>query len=250
MTVLALFIASLFIMLASLSGVIFIHKRFANWTERNLNYLVAFALGVFGVVAYDLIFEALEFASSGLIVLAFFIIGFLLFFLLEKLFPEMHCHHGEHEGETRRSLRKVLWGDALHNIGDGILLAPVFVSDIRLGFVAAFGIFVHEFVQEISEFFVLRKAGYSVKGALVLNFAVSSTILIGAFGGLYVSSFESFVAPLIALAAGAFVHILVIDLIPESVKHSHREQKYLNYFAWVLLGILLIVLLNHSVIGH
>lgn len=246
MEILALVGACIVIMLASLSGIIFVTKRFGAWTEKNIQYLVAFSAGVFLIVSYNLIFEAFEFGSGVLVSIAV-IVGFLGFYIIEKSYPELHCHHGDGvclDQKNKKGAYKVLVGDAFHNIADGILLAPIFMIDIRLGFTAAIGIFVHEFVQEISEFFVLRSAGYTTKEALLRNFIVSATIFIGAFCGLYLSSFAFFVGPLIGLAAGAFLYILIVDLIPESVKRSHSEQKYITYLAWALTGILLILSVN------
>lgn len=234
-------------MLASLSGVIFITKKLNNWTQKNIKYLLAFSAGVFLIVSYDLVLEAFEFGLNNALVLVAIIVGFLVFYLFERLYPESHCHHDDSkcvDDKSKRGANKVLIGDAFHNIADGILLAPVFVIDIRLGFMAAFGILAHEFVQEISEFFVLKNAGYTTKEALKRNFWASSTILIGALGGFYLSSFENLVGPLIGLAAGAFIYILVIDLIPDSIKHSHQEKKYLNFVFWALLGIALILSVN------
>jgi len=244
MELIALLGASVLIMLASLAGIIFVNRRLGHWTESNIQYLVAFAAGVFLIVSYDLIFEALEFGAGITLVSISVIVGFLAFFAFERFYPEAHCHHEDSKCLTERSksgANKVLIGDALHNVADGILLAPIFVIDIRLGFVAAVGIFVHEFVQEISEFFVLKSAGYKTKEALKLNFWVSTTILIGAVGGYYLSSFELLIGPLVGLTSGAFIYILVVDLIPESIKNSHREKEYLNYAAWALLGVLLIL---------
>ena len=245
-----LVLASVAIMCASLVGVVFVNKKLGHWTEKNIQYLVAFSAGVFLVVAYDLIFEAFEFGSNKLITTVSIIAGFLVFYLFEKYYPETHCHHGDgacQVTKNKKGANRVLYGDAFHNFGDGILLAPVFVTDIRVGFIAAFGILAHELVQEISEFFVLKSAGYSNKEALIKNFLSSSTILVGAIGGYYLTSFEYLVGPLIGLAGGAFVYILIIDLIPESVKHSHREKKYINYLAWALLGVFVILLVNISI---
>ena len=252
MELIALILSSLVIMTASLVGVLFTLKHLGNWTENNIRYLIAFASGVFLIVAYHLVFEAIEFGKENVFVWIAIILGFLFFFALERLYPEAHCHHGDQKCMTennKKGARKILFGDAFHNIGDGILLAPVFVADIKLGIVTAFGILVHEVVQEISEFFVLKNAGYSTKKALSLNFLVSGTILIGAIGGYYLSSFTYLVGPLIGFAAGAFVHILLVDLIPESIKHSHKEKKYFNYISWALFGILLILSINFLT-GH
>lgn len=239
--------ASVVIMFASLAGVLLITRKLEDWTQANLKYLIAFAAGVFLIVSYDLIFEAFEFATSTTIVVISIIAGFLLFYIVERVYPESHCHHDDATciaEKNKRGAKKILVGDALHNAGDGILLAPIFMIDIRLGFVAAFGIFVHEFVQEISEYFVLRKAGYTAKQALVRNFLISATVLIGAIGGYYLTSFKELVGPLVGLAAGAFIYILLVDLIPESVQHSKEEQRYINYIVWGLLGVLLIISVN------
>lgn len=244
MELISLLFASVLIMMMSLSGIIFVTQKLKSWTEANMQYLVAFSAGVFLIVSYDVSVEAIELGTNTTFVFASIIFGFLTFFIFERLYPEVHCHHDDAKCLTtnsRRGANKVLIGDGFHNIADGLLLAPVFMIDIKLGLVAAFGILVHEFVQEISEYFVLRSAGYTQKEALVKNFIVSSTILIGAVIGFYVSSFEFLIGPLLGLAAGAFIYILVIDLIPESVKNSHKERKYLNYAAWALLGVLLIL---------
>jgi zinc and cadmium transporter len=242
-----LLIASFVIMLASLAGVFFVGAKLEPLVKKNLNYLVAFASGVFLIVTINLIFEALEFATSGMNVLLSVMTGFLFFLLLEKMYPEVHCHHDGKacvDKKNKKSATKVLIGDGLHNIGDGLLLAPIFLLDVRLGLIAAVGIFIHEFVQEISEFFVLKAAGYTDKQALVRNFLASSTLLIGALLGFYIAQSTQYVAVLIGVAAGAFLYILVVDLIPASVRHSHREQKYINYIGWTLSGVLLIVLIN------
>lgn len=247
MELISLLGAVFIIMLASLAGVVFIFKKIENWTNNNINYLIAFSSGVFLIITFNLITEAFEISVNKLIAAGSIIIGFLIFFILEKIYPEVHCHHEDKKCLTENSKRganKVLIGDALHNIADGILLAPIFFIDIKLGFIAAIGIFVHEFIQEISEFFILKSAGYTTRQALSKNFLISSTILIGALGGFYLTSFESLVGPLIALSAGAFIYILISDLIPGSIKNSHKEKKYFVYLAWILFGILLILSLN------
>lgn len=244
MTLLSIIIACFLIMSISLVGVMFTGARLDSWIKNRMNYLVSFAAGVFIIVSIDLIFEAFEFAENKITVFVSIIFGFLVFHLFENLYPETHCHHGDNVCKVERSKagsRKILYGDALHNMADGILLASVFVADVRLGFIAGFGILVHEFVQELSEFFVLKKSGYTTRRALELNFLSSSTILIGAVGGFYLSSFEYLVGPLVGLSAGAFIYILLVDLIPDSIKHSHKEKKYLEYLILVILGILLIV---------
>ena len=179
-------IASFVIMLASLIGVFSVWKRAGHFVEKNLAFLVSFSAGVFLVVSYNLSFEVIEHAnavSSGLFWIAVGAVGILVLF---RMLPHFHHHHDESEEESSHSridIRRILIGDSLHNVGDCILLTSAFVISPVIGLIAMVSIFVHELVQEVSEFFVLRQAGFSARKALALNFLVSATILIGSLGG-------------------------------------------------------------------
>ncbi|MEZ4114184.1 MAG: ZIP family metal transporter [Candidatus Paceibacterota bacterium] len=120
--------------------------------------------------------------------MGFVLAGVLGVVLLFRVLPGFHHHHDEeHEGEPHSHIdaRKIVFSDAVHNIGDGVLLASSFAVNLQVGIVVTLSILVHEAIQEISEFFVLRQAGYSVKKALRLNFLASATVLIGSIGGFF-----------------------------------------------------------------
>lgn len=243
-----LFSYSIIIMLASLVGVVSIWHRIGQVIERHLNLLVSFSAGVFLVIAYRLGREALEYSTAPGSGLIWIIIGSLAIWLLFKFLPSFHHHHKEGLGEhshSRLDARRIMVGDALHNIGDGILLASSFVVSSSLGVLTALSIFVHELVQEMSEFFVLKQAGYSTKKALILNFAISSTILLGALGGSFLlESSQMFEAPLLGLASGAFLVVVLHDLIPHSVRTSRQKNLYQKHLKWFLAGIALMSVVN------
>jgi zinc and cadmium transporter len=156
-------IFSFLIMLASLAGVASIWNRAGQAIERNLRFLVSFSAGVFLVVAYHLGREAVEHAETIGGGFLWILIGAVVIWLVFKIMPGFHHHHDEHEEDHPHSkidARRILASDAIHNIGDGILLAAAFAVNIGLGVVTAISIFVHELVQEVSEFFVLRQAGF------------------------------------------------------------------------------------------
>jgi len=179
---------SVLIMLASLVGVFSVWRRAGRAIERNLNLLVSFSAGVFIVIAYQLGIEVVEHSATLGSGLVWIVIGLLTVWLLFKFLPSSHHHHdeaSETHPHSRLDARRIMASDALHNLGDGILLATSFAVSSSLGMLTALSIFVHELVQEISEFFVLRQAGYSTKSALILNFAISATVLLGALGGFF-----------------------------------------------------------------
>lgn len=237
------------IMLASLSGLVFLVKNFGDWIHDNSKFVIAFSSGIFAVVTYDLLLESFEFSKSAWFALGAVIIGFSVFQILEKIFPEIH-HHEENEERCLHSKRKVIWGDALHNFGDGILLALAFTIDIKVGLIAALGIFIHEFVQEITEFSILKLSGFSTKKALLVNFLVSATIIPGVIIGLHVANIDSVIGILFGLAAGAFLHLIFVDLIPHSFTNSKKDKKYFTYIFLIIAGIFTILAINQIGGGH
>ena len=234
---------SVLIMLASLVGVFSVWRRAGRAIERNLNLLVSFSAGVFIVIAYQLGIEVVEHSATLGSGLVWIVIGLLAVWLLFKFLPSSHHHHdeaSETHPHSRLDARRIMASDALHNLGDGILLATSFAVSSSLGMLTALSIFVHELVQEISEFFVLRQAGYSTKSALILNFAISATVLLGALGGFFLlESFETLEVPLLGLASGAFLVVVFHDLIPHSVRSSRHENLYWRHLLWFLIGAVL-----------
>lgn len=244
-------LAAFIIMLASLSGIIFSARRLGGWMERNLQFLVTFSIGIFAVITWELFGEALE-HGEGVVVVISVIIGAIAVKILSMLIPDAHHHHDPHptHPHSRIDARKVIIGDALHNIGDGLLLVPAFIADIQLGIATAIGILLHEIVQEISEYFILREAGYTMKQALTRNFFASGSILIGVGLALSLSSIESLEAPLIGLSAGGFLYILLRDLIPHTIESIHTRGRADRHIQALVFGVLIMlgvnVLLPHS----
>lgn len=252
MYMIELFSATVFIMLASLGGVISIWKGAGSFVKKNLSFLVSFSAGVFLIITFELLRETFEHSSIVMALLSF-LGGLALIHTAFLFLPEFHHHHDEeNEKHTHNKIdaRRILLGDGIHNIGDGILLASAFSTDIRLGFFTAGAVLIHELVQEISEFFVLKQAGLSTRKALIYNFLVSGTILLGVLlGSFLVESIEVLKVPLLGITAGSFFYVVVKDLIPHSIRHGYATKNYLHHIIWFIAGIALMTALNVS-FGH
>jgi len=240
--VIEIIIASLIIMLASLLGVVFAWKTMKDFVEKNMGLLVSFSSGVFLVIVFSLGLEIFEHSAGNLLWPVIWVLsGMVGITLLFKILPGFHHHHDEsheHEHHSHIDARKIVLSDAVHNIGDGILLASSFAVSLQVGIAVAVSIFVHECVQTISQFFVLRGAGYSFFKALRINFFASSSVLIGSLGGFFLlEKFESLEIPLLAISAGAFLVVVVQDLIPESIRHSKNKNNYFHHIIFFLLGL-------------
>lgn len=251
MRMLEIILASLFIMTASLAGVFFVWQRAGKFISDNLSFLVSFSAGVFLVISFNLLIEAME--HGGVIdgIIWLFVGVFSLFFLF-KILPSFHHHHDEKEEPHLHShvdAKNILVGDGIHNVADGVLLAAAFAVNFGLGIITTLSIFIHELVQGTSEFFVLKQAGYSTKKALLTIYAISSTILIGTLGGFYfLKVFESLEVAILGIASGAFLTVVFHDLVPHSIRHSKHKVAYHIHFMWFLIGA--VIMYSVSLLGQ
>ena len=213
------------VMLVSLSGIVFASQFLGAWARRNLTFLATFSGGIFLIVIFHLLEETLHESSSLALAAGAVLFGATMMEALHHLLPAEHHHHNvEHDHlHTPVDGRRVLLSDALHNVGDGVLIVAAFAVDTSIGLVATVGIVIHELVQEVSEFFVLKEAGYTNTQALSRNFLSSSTILVGVGIAFFLSSAEEIAVLFAGFAAGGFLAVILRDLLPHAV-HSIKER--------------------------
>ncbi len=228
-------------MIASLVGVTLLWKGAGEFVEKNLKYLVSLSAGVFIVLAFQMVSETLEHSIGALQSILWIVAGALGAYIVFKLLPTFHHHHdvrSEDQPHSQLDVRSIIVGDGIHNVADGILLASSFALSPVLGAITTASVFFHEIVQEISEFFVMKQAGYSTKKALAINFVVSSTILIGSVGAfLLLEQFEKLEVPLLGVSAGVFLLVVLFDLIPHSVRHSKERVHHIVHLVCFMIGI-------------
>ncbi len=240
-------LASLLVMLVSLSGKLVTWRIAGPFIDRNLHFFVSFAAGVLLVIAFNLSREIIEHAGSFAAGLPWIAIGAVVVLIGFRYIPQFHHHHDagalDHQ-HMRLDANRVLVSDGIHNIGDGVVIVASFVASPIVGMATTFSILLHESLQEISEFFVLRQSGLSVTRALVYNFLSSSTILIGTIGAYFLlDQFEYLEVPLLGLSVGGYLIIVFHDLIPHSLNSAHTSAHYLRHFFYFIIGIVLMFLL-------
>ncbi|MES1190206.1 MAG: ZIP family metal transporter [Steroidobacter sp.] len=248
------------------------HKR-VHW----IPHLVSFAIGALLAAALlDLLPEAISTAgvSRASQVGLTLLVGVLIFFVLEKLVLWRHCHyntceahpvdehhpqethHGHaharpHVHEVQEQHRHaasgwmILFGDGLHNMLDGVLIAAAFMTDIHLGIVTSLAVIVHEIPQEVGDLAILLHGGMSRRKALLLNLITSLTSVIGAVIAFFALGTAMQVLPYaITLAAASFIYIAVADLIPGLHRRVDPESA-IQQFALISSGVLLIGVMEH-----
>jgi zinc and cadmium transporter len=164
----------------------------------------------------------------------YLLVGFTVFFLIEKLLHWHHCHEGPCEVHAFTYL--ILFGDGIHNFIDGLIIAASFLVDIPFGIVTTLLIIGHELPQELGDFGVLLHGGFSARKALAFNFLSQMTAVAGGIAGFLISGAAGFTTLLLPFAAGGFVYIAASDLVPELHKEK-RLGKSMFYFAFFLIGI-------------
>ncbi len=249
------FIAILIVSLTSLVGVIafIFSKRILNLL---VPILVSVAVGaMLGDAFIHLIPEAFKSADNPLIVSLLIITGMLIFFILEK-FLYWHHSHGEHDiseyhdcdhkdekGCVRPVGRMVLISDGFHNFIDGMIIATGFIVSTPVGIATTIAVLLHEIPQELGDFGVLLHAGFSKKRALFVNFLSAILAFLGALIALVLEGvIDNMVQWIIPIAAGSFIYIATADLIPELHKTTEFKKSLIQFSAF-LLGIVLMIIL-------
>ncbi|MEK6871993.1 MAG: ZIP family metal transporter, partial [Nanoarchaeota archaeon] len=145
-----------------------IYLRFKKNINKIIILLVSFTTGaLLGAALFHFIPESLEKLNEAY-TFSLALIGFFTFFTLEKF---LHWHH-HHEGECHEHpfTYLILWGDAVHNFVDGIIIASTFLISIPLGIITSILIMAHELPMEISDFGTLIYGGLGNKKAIIYNF--------------------------------------------------------------------------------
>jgi len=232
MILLCIIASTLIISLLSLLGVVTLAVK-EQFLQRILLLLVGFSAGALAGGAFlHLLPEALEGLRPGTTFL-YTLLGFSLFFLLERILHWRHCHEDHCDIHAFTYLN--LYGDALHNFIDGLVIAGSFIGGIPLGIATTIAVASHEVPQEIGDFGVLIYGGFSIKKALLFNLFSALTAVIGGIIGYYLSSLiVGFSTILLPITAGGFIYISASDLIPE----LHKEKSLLKSNLAFLLFIL------------
>ena len=206
--------------------------------------LVSYAAGVLLAAALlSMIPKALE-RSPDAPILPTVLGGIVLFFVLEKLVLWRHCHDADCPVHGRAG-PLILFGDALHNFVDGVVIAAAFLVSVPLGVATGVAVIAHEIPQEVGDFAILLDGGYSRAKAFWLNTLSSATTLPGALAGYYwLGQMNEAIAYILAFSAASFIYIALADLVPE----LHRRVTHASslwQFALLIAGIGSIALMRH-----
>jgi zinc and cadmium transporter len=215
-------VSVLIVSLVSVIGILFLAMKKEKLQEIQL-LLVALATGgLLGGAFFHLLPESFESFSNMRTASFLLVLGFMLFFILERF---LHWHHNHTSGISDHPVKPFgtinLVADGFHNYLDGLLIAASYTYSFEIGLATTLIVLMHELPQEIGDFGILIHAGFSRKKALIFNFLSACTAFLGALTVLiFEPSAEILSKAVLPIAAGGFIYLAAADLIPEL--HSEK----------------------------
>jgi zinc and cadmium transporter len=200
--------------------------------------LVAFAAGsLLAGALLHLLPEAV--AARGATVDTFLTVlgGFATFFLLEQ-FLAWHRAHAADAALKEPVTYLILVADALHNFTCGLAIGASFMVSVQVGLITWLAAAAHEIPQELGDFGILIRGGWSRMQALAVNGLSAATVVPGALSAYYLAA-DFDVSLVLSFAAGNFIYIAASDLIPEVKQDRVLRHSVLHSLAF-LAGVAVI----------
>jgi len=229
----------------SLAGVLVLWLK-TSQLNKILLYLVSFSVGgLFGDAFIHLIPEAIEESGFGTFVSLLILFGILSSFIVEKFLQWRHCHIPTSTEHPHSFAYMNLFGDAVHNLIDGLIVGGSYLASIPVGVSTTLAVIFHEIPQELGDFGVLIHGGFNKTKALRFNFLTALTAVLGAVVALVLgATMEGFIPLLIPFAAGNFIYIAGSDLIPELRKDEPNPKKAVLQVVSITLGVAIMLSLG------
>ncbi|MBT4277144.1 ZIP family metal transporter [Candidatus Falkowbacteria bacterium] len=238
-------LVSVFIVsLISFVGLFTLSLRIEN-LKKILLYLVSFSAGsLFGGAFLHLLPEIVEEHGFGMNISLAVLSGLIFFFIIEKFIHWRHCHIPTSDDHPHPFAFMNLFGDAVHNFIDGLIIGASFMMSIPAGIATTIAVALHEIPQEIGDFGVLLHGGFSKGKALLFNFLTALTAIFGVIVALILASFvENITLFLVPFAAGGFIYIAGSDLIPELNKEMGVKKSFIQLVSFILgIGVMMLFL--------
>ncbi len=226
---LELILSALLLSLMSFVGILIqsLHPKIRRYIDNSIHELNALSAGIIFLMSIFLAKKAIYGIGWKMSVL-FFLLGIVFYILIHKVSCEKHS-----PSQKRKGI-KVLIGDSIHNIADGIMLSTFFHIGKSFGFLALFSMLLHEFPQEISKYFILKESGLSSWKASFKSFWVALTVFIGVFLGIVFEKIKNVHFFFLAVASSFFLGLIFHDLVPLS---EFKKKKQIRKFFF--LGVIL-----------
>lgn len=250
-SILSAYLSVIAVGLVSLAGLLTLSMSETR-VRRLATFFVSFAAGaLLGDTFIHLIPEVFSHGDGHALEASLLILsGILIFFIVEKLLRHqhglLHRHHHHDDAPARPELAAMnIFGDAMHNYIDGLLIGASWMASPELGITTTLAVLLHELPQELGDFGVLVHSGLSVRKALLLNAGSAAVAILGTTTAVLAGAVahERMTEVLVPITAGGFVYIAAADLIPE-LQHERGMRSLISQTLLICAGIAVMALLT------
>ncbi|XP_048580528.1 metal cation symporter ZIP14 isoform X2 [Nematostella vectensis] len=131
---------------------------------------------------------------------------------------------------AKRKVKPIAWtiviGDCVHNFIDGVAIGAAFSSSLVEGISTALAIIGEEVPHELGDFAVLLSSGMKYRHAVLFNLLSGVICYTGLVLGLLLAYATASVQWIYAIAAGMFLYISLVDMLPEANEMSCKEGEH------------------------
>jgi len=164
----------------------------------------------------------------------YILLGFLLFFLVERL-ASLHLFSSSPSSTSSHSsisfVHKIaptgwlnLLADSLHNFTDGLALGATHSLGAQLALATTLSVFCHEVPHEVGDVSILMQSGLSKGEAVMMQFGTAGAAFLGTLVGLSSGRDPHIESILLSLTCGGFLYIATVSIIP-TLLHKEKERE-------------------------
>jgi ZIP family zinc transporter len=214
---------------------------------RQVGYVIAVGAGIrIGAAFFDLLPESVELMGGrATLAMAFAAVGFLAFYVIEKL-TLLHLGHEtatelDHDDAAHRHVGLIGAGAmSVHSLLDGVAMGAAFQASPELGFVVGLVVVIHRFSDGIGIVSLLLANRVPRATAMRWVFIVSLAPVLGAAVTVVLVIPDQVLGALLATFAGFFLYVGAAELLPE----AHRNEGSRWVIAATLAGVGMIMLMS------
>lgn len=214
----------------------------AIYARRRIHLLMGFGAGVLlGATFFDLLPEALSIAAerqwNSKFVFAIVIIGFLGFYLVERILILHACPEGDCENEAHKQVGKMgAIGLIAHSTLDGMAIGAASLVGWQTGLLVALAVVAHDSSDGLNTILIITRGEPLAKGDIIFLVLDAVAPVLGGLIALVLLPTPAALAVFLALASGFFLYTATSDLLPE----AHRRSPSLTVSLAAIGGIVLI----------
>lgn len=215
-------------------------RRYSAWGNRNSPYFVCFAAGVLISASFlHIIPKALSMSAAAP---AWLLIGFMGLHLFNRFLTAFVCERDPDKKEYAIGIVPML-GIGFHSFIDGFIYSITFSVSILTGYLATFGMVLHEFPEGIITYLLLVQAGIRERTSMLLALlAAAATTPLGMLVSYpLIRTLDSeTLGALLSVSAGALVYVGATHLLPRAEK-EHKRYSIVALAGGVLVAVIIVV---------